>query len=42
MFIDEDGRSVLFHGVNVVYKVPPYIPSTEDFDPFESLNDEDI
>ena len=42
MFIDEDGRSVLFHGVNVVYKVAPYIPSTEDFDPFDSLNDEDI
>ena len=26
-FIDEFGRSVLFHGVNVVYKVDPYIPS---------------
>ena len=33
MFIDAEGRSVLFHGVNVVYKVDPYIPSTGDFDP---------
>ena len=42
MFIDVDGRTVLFHGVNVVYKVPPYIPSTGAFDPYDSLNDEDI
>lgn len=26
-FVDESGRSVMFHGVNVVYKVDPYIPS---------------
>ena len=42
MFIDVDGRTVLFHGVNVVYKVPPYIPSNGAFDPSDSLNDEDI
>ena len=42
MFVDAEGRSVLFHGVNVVYKVDPYIPSTGDFDPQNSLNDEDI
>jgi endoglycosylceramidase len=23
---DSEGRSVIFHGVNVVYKVAPYIP----------------
>jgi endoglycosylceramidase len=41
-FIDESGRSVLFHGVNVVYKVAPYIPSDGAFDAADSLNDEDI
>ena len=42
MFVDAEGRSVLFHGVNIVYKVDPYIPSIGDFDPDNSLNDEDI
>lgn len=41
-FTDEAGRSVVFHGVNVVYKVYPYIPSQGDFDPTLSLNDYDI
>lgn len=42
-FVDEQGRSVVFHGVNVVYKMDPYIPTTEgDFSPTDSLNDEDI
>ena len=31
--VDETGRSILFHGVNVVYKVDPYIPPTDKFDP---------
>jgi len=40
---DETGRSILFHGVNVVYKVDPYIPSLDGpFDPQLSLNAEDI
>lgn len=26
-FVDESGRAVIFHGVNVVYKMDPYIPS---------------
>ncbi len=26
-FIDEYGRVRIFHGVNVVYKVPPYLPN---------------
>ena len=33
---------VLLHGVNVVYKVPPYIPDTQTFDPQKSLTAEDI
>ena len=32
----------MFHGVNVVYKVDPYIPSEGTFDSQNSLNDEDI
>jgi hypothetical protein len=40
--VDEYGRSVLFHGVNVVYKIDPYIPSQGAFDIDDSLNDEDI
>ena len=42
MFVDAEGRSVIFHGINVVYKVPPYIPSSGAFDSEKSLNDEDI
>jgi endoglycosylceramidase len=33
---------VTLHGVNVVYKVPPYIPETEHFNPEISVTDEDI
>lgn len=41
--IDGVRRSTIFHGVNVVYKVDPYIPTTNDtFDPQLSLNDADI
>lgn len=39
---DDEGRERLFHGVNVVFKMPPYIPLTNKFDPFLSLSDEDI
>ena len=31
-FVDANGRQVIFHGVNVVYKVDPYIPSDGEFD----------
>ena len=41
-FVDEVGRTILFHGVNVVYKVAPYIPSQDIFNPEESLSSEDI
>ena len=40
--LDKDGRTIIFHGVNVVYKLPPYIPKTDSFDPYYSLSDEDI
>lgn len=41
--IDGAGRSTIFHGVNVVYKVDPYIPTMNStFDAQISLNDEDI
>lgn len=42
IFVDASGRQVIFHGVNVVYKVDPYIPSDGAFDSQNSLNDEDI
>ena len=42
IFVDQKGRQVIFHGVNVVYKVDPYIPSDGEFDSQNSLNDEDI
>ena len=42
MFVDDYGRTVIFHGVNVVVKQPPYIPITTEFDPQQSLNAEDI
>jgi endoglycosylceramidase len=42
MMKDEARRTVMFHGVNVVYKVAPYIPSSDKFDPQLSLNDQDI
>ena len=41
-FVDQDHRQVMLHGVNVVYKVDPYIPSDGAFDIEDSLNDEDI
>lgn len=41
-FVDQNQNQIILHGVNVVYKVAPYIPSTADFDSQDSLNDEDI
>jgi len=39
---DAEGRQLLLHGVNIVYKVAPYIPETDVFTPETSLTDEDI
>ena len=42
-FLTEDnGRYKIWHGVNVVVKLSPFIPETEIFDPYTSFNDEDI
>jgi len=41
-FVDESGRTILFHGVNAVYKVAPYIPVQDVFSTDESLSAEDI
>jgi len=42
MLVDEHKRPIIFHGVNVVYKIDPYIPSSGAFDPQNSLNIKDI
>ena len=39
---DQFGRSVIFHGVNIAYKIPPYIPSQDVFDSQFSLTDDEI
>ena len=39
---DSYDRHVIFHGVNAVYKVPPYIPDNKTFDAQSSMTDEDI
>ncbi|KAJ3416187.1 hypothetical protein HDV05_002832 [Chytridiales sp. JEL 0842] len=41
-FIDSHHRSRMFHGLNVVYKKPPYHPSTQNFHPTLSFSSEDI
>lgn len=38
-FIDEHGRTTIFHGVNAVYKIPPFIPLYDRFDSNNSLSD---
>ncbi|KAI6660971.1 EGCase [Oopsacas minuta] len=40
--IDKFGREVYFHGVNVVYKVPPYVPRTDSFNPIHSFVEKDM
>jgi endoglycosylceramidase len=42
MMQDQYKRSVIFHGVNVVYKVDPYIPDATTWSPQESITDKDI
>ena len=41
-FRDEVGRARIFHGQNVVVKLPGYIPTQGDFDYQMSLNDQDL
>ncbi|EGG17200.1 hypothetical protein DFA_08187 [Cavenderia fasciculata] len=40
--IDEYGRVRIFHGLNAVYKIFPWHPDTDTFDPQNSLCQEDI
>jgi endoglycosylceramidase len=41
-FIDDTSRVRIFHGVNAVFKTPPFLPSTDHFDPRFSLSATDI
>jgi endoglycosylceramidase len=40
-FVDELGRTRIFHGMNAVYKAAPWHPDVEGFDPLNSLSDID-
>lgn len=40
--MDSFGRVRIFHGVNAVYKVAPYVPLFDHFDPQESLSLQDV
>jgi len=42
MLEDEHGRTVILHGFNSVYKVHPYIPDRDHFDPETSLTNAEI
>lgn len=39
--LDNNGRYSIFHGANVVVKLPPYLPTLDKFDPLNSLNTEE-
>lgn len=39
---DEFGRVRLFHGMNAAVKLPPYLPTSESFDPLNSMSQQDI
>ena len=42
-FIDQYNRTVIFHGVNAIYKLPPYYPPVlSGFDPNLSLSETDF
>ena len=42
IFRDSVGRHLILHGVNVVYKIDPFIPSNGNFTPDTSLDDRDV
>jgi len=39
---DPLNRHTIFHGVNIVYKVDPYLPDSTVFSGSDSLTDQDI
>jgi endoglycosylceramidase len=41
-FRDEFGRARIFHGTNVVVKLPPYLPKDDEFDPIYSIVEKDL
>lgn len=41
VFVDSAGRVRLFHGVNAVYKVPPYVPERTGWDTETTLSERD-
>jgi len=41
-YVDESGRTRIFHGVNAVYKIPPWHPELTDFNTYSSLVQEDM
>ena len=40
--VDDQSRLRIFHGVNVVEKIAPFIPTEATFDPQHSMTDTDI
>ena len=40
--INSDNEEVILHGVNVVYKVDPWIPELEKWDPLTSFTSKDM
>ena len=40
-FVDSYNRTIIFHGVNAVYKIPPFVPDSTNFDPVHSLSELD-
>ena len=40
--VDQYNRTVVLHGVNIVYKIAPYLPSNTSFDSQNSLTDEEL
>lgn len=41
LFVDGSGRTRLFHGVNVVFKQPPFLPDSDKWDPYLSFSQRD-
>ena len=41
-FRDSSNRVRIFHGMNVVVKLPPYLPTDGDFNYEMSINDQDL
>jgi len=42
MFVDQYNRYTIYHGVNVVYKIYPFHPDTNNFNTNYSLTEKDL